>query len=547
MLCGLAIRDIVLIERAEIAFAPGLNVLTGETGAGKSILLDALGFALGARPRAPLLREGAAEGEVVAEFALASDHPVQGLLAAAGLPAGEELLLRRTIDAQGRSRAFVNDARCGGETLRALADTLVEVQGRQDERGLLDAKSHRALLDAYGALDPAPVRRLWQRAVEARQALAAAEAGQAAAAREAEWLAHAVAELRALAPMPGEEAELDALRRRLQGAARIREEVARAAGALGSGGAGGLLADAARRLRTAAGRAEGALDAALAALGRVQDELAEAEAAAEAALAALDVRPGDLEAAEERLFALRALARKHRVPPDGLAALADELAARLALAEDGAAALGRLARARDAAEAEHAAAAAALSAARHAAAARLDAAVVAELAPLRLDRARFATAITPAPPGPDGIDSVSFTVATNPGEAPGPLSRIASGGELSRFLLALKVCLAGRGGPLTLVFDEIDRGVGGATADAVGRRLAALASGGQVLAVTHSPQVAARAAHHWRIEKSESGGRTRTEVLALTAAGRVDEIARMLAGERVTAEARAAARALLSA
>lgn len=547
MLRGLTIRDILLIEQAEIAFAPGLNVLTGETGAGKSILLDALGFALGARGRGQLARPGAGRGEVTAVFELRPDHPARAILEEAGLPAEEELVLRRLIDPDGRSRAFVNDRRAGVETLARLAATLVEVHGQQDERGLTDPRGHRALLDAYAGDDPAaPVRAAWAGLAAARRRLERRREEAAAAARDADFLAHAVEELRRLDPQPGEEAELDARRRQMQAAQRIREDVARAAEALGPRGAEGQITDAARWLDGAAAQAGGALDAALAALDRCLEALGEAQSGIEAALEAMAFDPATLEQVEERLFAIRAMARKHRVLPGELPALAGELAARLAAIEDLEADLAALEAQVARAEAAWEAAADALSATRRAAAARLDAAMAAELPPLRLERARFVTLVEPGSPGPEGRDSVTFAVATNPGASPGPIDEIASGGERARFLLALKVCLAGRGSDIAMIFDEIDRGVGGATADAIGRRLAALARGGQVLAVTHSPQVAARADHHWRIEKVVGGGATHTRVLRLDPAQRIDEIARMLAGERLTEEARAAARRLIA-
>ncbi|WP_118135753.1 DNA repair protein RecN [Oceanicella sp. SM1341] len=547
MLHGLTIRDIVLIEALDLGFRPGLNVLTGETGAGKSILLDALGFALGGRGRGSLLREGAASGSVTAEFDLEEGHPARAILAEAGLPAGDELILRRQIDAQGRSRAFVNDARCGAEVLRALADTLIEIHGQQDDRGLLDPRNHRALLDQHAgaAALVEDTRAAWRGVSAARRALSEARAAQESAAADADYLRHAVAELAELDPQPGEEEALDIARRRMQGAERIREDVARAAEALGPSGAEGLMGDASRWLSGAADGAEGDLDEALDALERALTELGEAQQGVERALTALDFSPQELELAEERLFALRGLARKHRVMPDQLPELAEALTARLAMIEGGEESLAALERAVTEAEALYDRHAGALSRLRAEAAGRLDAEIVAELAPLKLERARFVTAISPAEPGPEGRDEVVFTVSTNPGTAPGPLNRIASGGELSRFLLALKVCLAARSGGLPMVFDEIDRGVGGATAAAVGRRLEALAEGGQVMVVTHSPQVAARGAHHWRIRKSVEGGQTRTAVEKLDAEERGAEIARMLSGETVTPEALAAARALI--
>ncbi|MBC7133253.1 MAG: DNA repair protein RecN [Roseovarius sp.] len=548
MLRVLDIRDMLLIERLELGFRPGLNVLTGETGAGKSILLDCLGFVLGWRGRADLVRAGAERGEVLAEFALGPDHPARAVLGEAGLPVEEALILRRVNARDGRKTAWVNDRRVSGEVLRQISATLVELHGQHDDRGLLDARGHRDLLDAFGGLGAArdETRAAWRTRAEAQKALDAAEAALAGIRAEEDFLRYAAAELDALDPQPGEEAALDTRRRLMQGAERLREEIAHAARAIGPEGAEGAAGDALRWLEGAADKAEGRLDAALAALGRALVELDEAGRETARALEALEFDPLDLESCEERLFAIRGLARKHGVRPDELAGFAGELRARLAALDAGADDLIARRAARDAAARRYDAAASALSAARREAAARLDAAVMAELAPLRMERAVFTTEITPAEPGPSGRDTVSFTVATNPGAPAGPLARIASGGELSRFLLALKLCLAGPDTGLTLIFDEIDRGVGGATADAVGRRLARLAASGQVLVVTHAPQVAARGAHHWRVEKRVEGAVTTSTVRALAGADRVDEIARMLSGERVTPEARAAAEALLA-
>ena len=548
MLRHLDIRDMLLIERLALDFQPGLNVLTGETGAGKSILLDCLGFVLGWRGPAELVRQGAPEGEVLAVFDLPEAHPARAVLAEAGLPGGSELILRRTNSPDGRKTAYVNDRRSSGEVLRALADTLVELHGQHDDRGLLDAKGHRRLLDGFAGAEDllAEVRAAWEARRAAAKALAAAEAALAAARAEEDFLRHAVAELDKLAPEPGEEASLDARRRLMQGAGRIREEIARAHGALGGEGAEAVLLDALRRLEAVAERAEGRLEAPVAALSRALTELGEAERGVADCLAELDFDPGELERAEERLFAIRALARKHGVLADDLGGFAEELRGRLAGLDKGAAEIGALQAALAGAEAAYAAAAARLTALRRGAAARLDRAMEGELAPLKMERAVFSTGVEPAEPGPEGQDLVAFSVATNPGAPGGPLARIASGGELSRFLLALKVCLSRGSDALTLIFDEIDRGVGGATADAVGRRLARLAAGAQVLVVTHSPQVAARGAHHWRVEKRVAGKVTTSTVTALGAAERIDEIARMLAADKVTDEARGAAKALLA-
>ncbi|WP_210879398.1 DNA repair protein RecN [Roseovarius autotrophicus] len=548
MLRTLDIRDMLIIDRLELGFRPGLNVLTGETGAGKSILLDCLGFVLGWRGRADLVRAGAERGEVVAEFEIGADHPARAVLTEAGLEAGTEMILRRVNGADGRKTAWVNDRRVSGEVLRQLSATLVELHGQHDDRGLLDPRGHRDMLDTFGGLDAmrAAVREAWRAQAAAQKVLDAAEAALADIRAEEDFLRHAVGELDTLAPLPGEEAELDTRRRLMQGAERLREEIARAVQALGADGAEGAAGDALRWLEGAAEKAEGQLDSALAALSRALVELDEASRETARALEALDFDPLDLERSEERLFAIRGLARKHGVPPDDLAEFAESLRARLAALDAGAGDLAVLRDARDAAARRYDKAATALTAARREAASRLDAAVMAELAPLKMERAVFTTGITEADPGPQGRDMVSFTVATNPGAPSGPLSRIASGGELSRFLLALKLCLAGPDTGLTMIFDEIDRGVGGATADAVGRRLARLASGGQVLVVTHAPQVAARGVHHWRVEKRVEEDVTFSTVRPLSGPERVDEIARMLSGERITPEARAAAEALLA-
>ncbi len=548
MLRGLDIRDLLIIDRLELAFQPGLNVLTGETGAGKSILLDALGFVLGWRGRADLVRQGAGKGEVIAWFDLPPDHPAQAVLEEAGWERTQELILRRVNAVDGRKTAWVNDRRASGEVLRALSDVLVELHGQHDDRGLLDPKGHRDTLDAFGGLEDtrAAVCAAWADLRAARKAQAqAAEALEAVRAEE-DFLRHSVAELDALEPAPGEEAELDSRRRLMQGAERIANDVARAQAALSYEGAEGAMNDALRWLEGVAEKAEGQLDAPMAAILRALTELSEATSGVESCIESMRFNPAELEETEERLFALRGLARKHGVAPDDLADLAEDLRTRLAALDAGDADLARLDKAVRSAEAAYSEVADALTEARRAAARRLDAAVSAELAPLKMERAVFATQIGDDTPGPDGQDAVAFTVATNPGAPAGPLGKIASGGELSRFLLALKVCLTQDQTGLTMIFDEIDRGVGGATADAVGRRLSALAREGQVLVVTHSPQVAALGAHHWRVEKSVAEGMTTSTVVPLAQADRVDEIARMLSGDRITEEARGAARALLA-
>ncbi len=548
MLRGLDIQNMLIIDRLELAFEPGLNVLTGETGAGKSILLDSLGFVLGWRGRADLVRQGAEQGEVTAWFDLSEDHPAHAILQEAGLPDGDELLLRRMNMQDGRKTAWVNDRRCSGEVLRALSETLVELHGQHDDRGLLNPRGHKAILDEFGKLDAlkSKVRKAWTAKGKAAKALAAAEAAMAAIRDEEDFLRHAVAELDALAPLPGEEAELDQQRRAMQGAEKIRNDVIRAHEVLGNQGAEAAFSDALRWLDGAAERAEGALEAPMAALARAMTELDEAMDGIVGAIEGLTFNPAELEETEERLFAIRALARKHDVLADDLAEYANSLRQKLDALDAGDADLSALQTAAREAEDQYVDAAAKLTAARRKASARLDKAVAGELAPLKMERAIFTTGITEDAAGPDGVDLVAFSVATNPGAPSGPLNKIASGGELSRFLLALKVCLSKSQSGVTMIFDEIDRGVGGATADAVGRRLAAIADGGQVLVVTHSPQVAALGTHHWRVEKHVSDGMTTSTVTALPRPARVDEIARMLAGDTITEEARGAARALLA-
>jgi DNA repair protein RecN (Recombination protein N) len=546
MLRSLEIRDMLIIDRLELAFQPGLNVLTGETGAGKSILLDCLGFVLGWRGRADLVRRRAEQGEVTAVFELPPNHPARLVLSEAGFVAEDELILRRITSTDGRKTAFVNDRRASGEVLRALSDSLIELHGQHDDRGLLNPRGHRQLLDAFAGADVAGVRAAWSEMQAARKALASAEAEQAGLRAEEDYLRHAVAELDKLDPTPGEEADLDARRRMMQAGARIREDIARACQALGPDGAEGMMADALRWIDGVADRADGMLEAPIAALGRALSELGEAHQGVERCLDALSFDPAELEQVEERLFAIRGLARKHGVLADDLGGFAEDLRGRLAALDGGAGNLRLLQDDLSEAETGYGATADSLSAMRKAAAARLDAAIIAELAPLKMERAHFSTTIAPGEAGPEGRDAVEFSVATNPGAPAGPLNRIASGGELSRFLLALKVCLVRGSDTLTMIFDEIDRGVGGATADAVGRRLAKLVETAQILVVTHSPQVAARGAHHWRVEKHVVGDITTSSVSPLAGQDRIDELARMLAGETVTDAARAAAKSLLA-
>ena len=549
MLASLEIRDLLIIDHLRLEFCPGLNVLTGETGAGKSILLDALGFALGWRGRSVPLRAGAGRGEVELVFEIDAAHPVREVLREAGIEAEDDaLIVRRIVSGAGRRSAFANDRRVSTETLRAISEHLLELHGQHDDRGLMDPATHLGILDDYAGLQSRlrEHRALWEKLREAAAGLEEARKARETAQADEDWLRHALEELEALSPEPGEEAELDSRRRLMRAAAQIAEDVQRALMAIGGDeGAERRLADALRWLEDAAGRAEGRLDDPIAHLGRALDAAAEAQQGIERALSEMRFDPHELERTEERLFAIRALSRKHDLPPDELPDLARSLRARLEALEGGEAQIAELEAALQAAEAAYDRSAEALSAARRKAAQRLDRDVMAELAPLRMERAEFRTRIETGAPGPRGIDQVHFSVATNPGAPPGPLNRIASGGELSRFLLALKLCVVGEESRHTMIFDEIDRGVGGATADAVGRRLARLAEGRQVLAVTHSPQVAARGAHHIRIEKIQRGDQTLSRAVPLDPSERIEELARMISGETVSEEARAAARALL--
>ena len=549
MLGQLAIRDVVLIDRLELEFEAGLGVLTGETGAGKSILLDSLGLALGARADSGLVRQGQDGATVSAELMLPSGHPALALLAEQGIDCepGEPLVLRRTIKADGGSRAFVGGMGVSAATLRDIGALAIEIHGQHDDRGLLNPRGHRALLDSFGRLSTNAVAAGWgdvslleRRLAEARRTIDEAQ-------RDRDYLTFASEEIDKLAPQPGEETELSEQRAMMQAGARAGESLTGLDELLG--GSDGALA----QLRAAARKIErGAADhpllaEALASLDRAVIEAAEAEDRISRAAEAMAFDPARLEAAETRLFDIRAMARKHRVEPDALAALGEDMRAKLAAIDAGEGQLRDLEAQLDAARTAFDEASATLHAERTAAALRLDEAVAAELAPLKLDSARFRTVVAPADPGPTGATHVEFTVSTNPGAPFGPLTRIASGGELSRFILALKVALAEAGGAGTMIFDEVDRGVGGAVASAIGERLARLAERSQLLVVTHSPQVAARAAHHYRIEKATGPDGSRTTVRKLDPDERREEIARMLSGTAITDEARAQATKLLEA
>ncbi len=552
MLTRLSIRDIILIDRLDIDFGSGLAALTGETGAGKSIVLDAFALALGGRGEAALVREGAAQGQVTAVFDLTETHPARRVLADNDLGAEDVLIVRRVQFADGRTRAFVNDQPVSVQVLRALGAALVEIHGQHDERAFVDAATHRVLLDAFGGNDgaAADLRRLWEERRAREAAVAAHRAEIARAEREAEWLRHAVEELQRLAPEAGEETSLAERRTAMMQAEKVAEDLRGAHQAVtGPQSPVPPLATAVRRLDRRAAQAPALIEPAVKAIDAALAALDEARVHLELALRVAEYDPQELERIEQRLFTLRAAARKYNVPVDELAALARRHQGDLALIDAGAERLAALERDAQAAAARYREAAQALAAARRNTALMLDKSVNAELRALKLDRAQFLTQIESEDEGPDGLDRVEFWVRTNPGTRPGPLMKVASGGELARFLLALKVVLADRGSAPTLVFDEIDTGVGGAIADAVGVRLARLASRVQVIAVTHAPQVAARADRHYLITKDAlgNGKRVATRVVEVAAERRREEIARMLAGAEITAEARAAAERLIRA
>ena len=552
MLARLSIRDIVLIDRLDIDFGSGLAVLTGETGAGKSILLDAFALALGARGEAALVREGAEQGQVIAAFEIGEQHPSRRLLAENGLAGDDELILRRVQFADGRTRAFVNDQPVSVQVLRALGAALVEIHGQHDERAFVEAATHRALLDAYGGIEneAAEVADLWAQRRKREAAVQSHRADVERASREAEWLRHAVEELSRLAPQGGEESALAERRAAMMQEEKVADDLRSTHDSVaGLNSPVPPLAGAVRRLERRGAQAPALVEPVIKAIDAALTALEEARLQLEQALQVADYDPQELEKIEERLFALRAAGRKYNAPVDDLAILARRYESDLTLIDAGAERLAVLEREAREASAQYRAAAEKLSAARRSAAQALAKAVNTELKPLKLDRAEFSTEIGGESEGPNGIDRIEFWVRTNPGTRPGPLMKVASGGELARFLLALKVVLADRGSAPTLVFDEIDTGAGGAVADSIGVRLARLASGVQVIAVTHAPQVAARAERHYLISKDAfaRGNRVVTRIAELQGERRREEIARMLAGAEITAEARAAAERLIRA
>jgi len=554
MLSRLSIRDIVLIDRLDIDFADELAVLTGETGAGKSILLDAFALALGGRGDQALVRQGVEQGQVTAVFEVARDHPARALLAADAIAVEDGLILRRVQFADGRTRAFINDQPVSVQVLKQLGSALVEIHGQHDERALVDAATHRRLLDAFGGLEEQTdkVGALWEARRVAQAAADAHRSEVERAKRESDWLRHAVDELNKLSPQAAEETALAERRTVMMQAEKVAEDLRNAHEVVaGADSSVPALSGVIRRLERRAAQAPSLIEPAVKALDTALTALDETRNQLEASLRTADFDPAELERIEERLFALRAAGRKYNVPVDDLAALAEKYKGDIALIDAGEEKLKALEAAAAKAEAAYRSAAQALSQARGKAAGALDKAVNGELKPLKLERAKFSTQVDsdPAAAGPQGIDRVEFWVQTNPGTRPGPLMKVASGGELARFLLALKVVVADRGSAPTLVFDEIDTGVGGAVADAIGMRLAKLARGVQVLAVTHAPQVAARADRHYLISKDalEKGKRVATWVTELASERRREEIARMLAGAEITNEARAAAERLIKA
>ncbi|MEZ0170040.1 DNA repair protein RecN [Microvirga sp. TS319] len=555
MLIQLAIRDIVLIDRLELHFHEGLSVLTGETGAGKSILLDAFALALGGRGDGSLVRHGESQGQVTAVFDCPMDHPARRVAREAEIDVDGDLILRRIQVADGRTRAFVNDQPVSVQVLRAIGATLVEIHGQHDDRALVDPVSHRAILDAFGGLSDElqAVGEAARRVREARNALQEHRSRIEKARKEADFLRHAVEELTTLNPLAGEEEALAERRVVMMQSEKVAQDLSEAFEAVaGHSSPIPELSAAVRKLERRSAQAPALVDPSVKALDAALVAIDEARAALEEAIRATEYDPRELEQTEERLFALRAAARKYDVPADDLAALRQRFEGDVAAIDAGEERLATLEKALKDADRAYLAAARKLSEGRRKAAQALDAAVQAELPPLKLERARFITDIQTDEDSrdPAGFERVEFWAQTNPGTRPGPLMKVASGGELSRFMLALKVVLADKGSAPTLVFDEIDTGVGGAVADAIGQRLARLANGVQVMAVTHAPQVAARASSHFLIAKEGIVGaedRVATRVIPLDAAPRREEIARMLAGATITEEARAAAARLLEA
>ncbi len=550
MLTALAIRDIVIIDTLDLDLRAGLTVLTGETGAGKSILLDSMTLALGGRGDGGLVRAGAAQGQVTAVFDVPASHPARLMASEMGLDVEGELILRRIQMADGRTRGFINDQAASAQSLRAIGECLIEIHGQHDDRALADPRTHRALIDAFGALstETTLTRRFYTAWRKAETEFVDEERRIAAARKEADFLTHAHAELTKLGPEANEEEQLATRRTGMQQAEKVAVELKEAyEGVGGDHSPVSNISSLMRRLDRRAAQAPALVEPSLKALNDILAAFDIAESALAQALRDADFDPGELERVEERLFALRAASRKYNVPVAQLRQLADKYQADIEALDAGEALLIKLEQAVADTKSAYVKSAADLSKKRTLAAANLDKTVARELPPLKLERAKFITNIVSdaEQQSPDGIDRVEFWVETNPGSKPGPLMKVASGGELARFMLALKVALADKGSAPTLIFDEIDTGAGGAVADAIGQRLSRLSGKVQVLAVTHAPQVAARALNHFRITKSEVNGRVNTRVLPLELATRREEIARMLSGAEITNEARAAAHRLL--
>ena len=545
MLRGLYITDILLISKLELNFQPGLNILTGETGAGKSILLDSLGFVLGWRGRSSLVRTGASNGEVIAYFDITNSQPVKEILRSAGMPETDELILRRTVNLDGRKTSYLNDKRCSGEILRQLSDILVELHGQFDDRGLLNAKTHINLLDNFGDINTTKLRSLWRNYKKTELELHQAKLSFSEATKDNEYLKHSIAELQELSPENDEDEFLDIKRRSMQTSQKIRGDIEKASELISINGAESLMSDAIRWLEGVSNVADSSLDNAISMLSSAISKLAIAQQDIDEYLSSTNFNPLDLEKIEERLFAIRALARKHDVLPNNLNAFSQKLIQKLEHSKISAEKIKKLEEKLSQSKIDFDKYADDLSKIRKKTAIDLEMAMATEMAPLKLENSKFIVSINTKKPTEDGFDEVTFIVSTNPGAPAGPINKIASGGELSRFLLALKVCLTKTNQNLTIIFDEIDRGVGGATANAVGQRLADLSKSSQVLVVTHSTQVAAKGDHHWQIEKSVTDDVTTSNVIELDAETRLTEIARMLSGDQITPEARAAAQALL--
>ena len=545
MLRGLFITNMLLIERLELNFQPGLNVLTGETGAGKSILLDSLGFVLGWRGRASLVRDGADSGEVIAYFDIKNYSSVRKILLSAGIPDTEELILRRTVNLDGRKTAYVNDKRCSGEILKQLSDVLVELHGQHDDRGLLNPRSHINLLDNFGDINISKLRSLWKSYKQTEIKLHNAKLAFSKSEQDNEYINHSINEIQELAPEQNEDELLDIKRRSMQTSQKIRGDIEKASELLSLNGAEGSLTDAIRWIEEISEHADGYLDNVAFNLSSAISKLSIAQQDIDKYLSSTNFNPLELEKIEERLFAIRALARKHSVLPNELNAILKELIRNQENLKLNKEEITYLEKKLSQEKGDYDKYAHYLSKMRKQAAKELEFAMGNEMAPLKLQHSKFIVNINLRNANEDGVDEVAFIVSTNPGAPAGPINKIASGGELSRFLLALKVCLAKSNQNLTMIFDEIDRGVGGATANAVGQRLSEIAKSSQVLVVTHSPQVAAKGDHHWQVLKTVIDNFTVSNVIELNPNARINEIARMLSGDKITPEAKAAAKALL--